>query len=91
MKFLGLRVSRIAEWWGVIRLDLPPLKAWMAMATGIGYLIFGKLPNPGIPAKRYRICVRCFLFDRRRCQGCGCYLPYKVSTARDNECPIENW
>ncbi|MFA5378648.1 MAG: hypothetical protein WC455_23035 [Dehalococcoidia bacterium] len=95
MKIRGYRAGRIIEWIRVLWAErVGPIGIARLAITGLSAIINGRLP-PEIAKARYRICVRCPVFDPklRRCRniydgeylGCGCYMPFKVSANKPGE------
>lgn len=83
-------MSRLREWNAVMREELGVI-TWREKLVVIAKITLAVISARRVKRldvlNRYKVCVRCPLFDRqlKRCRpftgsrlGCGCYAPYKV-------------
>lgn len=94
-KILGLRASRIFEWWGVLKLESGNLSYIQKLLLLKKMTLFAtrailRPPDPKKVKERYRTCLKCVVFSwqKKQCRdgegnGCGCYTPYLVASSRE--------
>ena len=89
VKFLGLRLNRIVDFFHAYKLELETitLKEKISLAKNLsssGIKVLSSKKDKTLIRKRYKTCLKCMIFEyetkicRYENLGCGCYTPYKV-------------